>query len=359
MRRLRLIADDLTGALDAAAQFTGGGREIAVFIGRIPAGLPEAFAVDIACREEPAPSAAALAVRFAPLAPPDSEGIAFWKVDSLLRGNTAVGVAAAARSAAGSRVVIAPAFPHHGRVVRRGRLHLREGAGWRMAGPDLAGELRSLGLPVEFARPGDPIPEGASLWDAETDGDLRRIAAAGRGLRVLWCGSGGLAAALAPSEPAAVAPASLRRPVLGIFGSDHPATRSQLDCCAGDVLTLPADSAAVAGRLSSRGICFLRFGVPAGARRDEARAFIESQVAGLCAALAEPATVVVSGGETLRSLCGCLGAGHLRVSGQVAPGVPVSRAAGGRWERAVFVSKSGAFGEEGFLSTLTGSCAEK
>ena len=47
---------------------------------------------------------------------------------------------------------------------------------------------------------------------------------------VLWCGSGGLAGALARGHRAD-APNRLKRPVLGLFGSDQPATAPQLAAC--------------------------------------------------------------------------------------------------------------------------------
>lgn len=355
MRRLRLIADDLTGALDAAAQFTGGGREIAVFIGgRVPAKLPGEFALDIASREASADEAAALSASFAPLLRSGPGGVAFWKIDSLLRGSAAASIAAAFPATGASRCVIAPAFPFHGRVVRKGRLHVRGAAGWRQTGPDLAAELAGLGVRTRSARPGDPVPAGVSLWDAETDDDLRRIASAGAEHGdVLWCGSGGLACALAGSEPAVIRAADLGRPILGVLGSDHAATLVQLEACGADVLSVPTDTHGIPGRLASRGHCHVRFAVPGGAGRAAAREFIESHIGRLCESLSEPSTVLVSGGETLRSLCQCLGAEHLLVSGQVIAGVPVSRMVGGRWRRARVVSKSGAFGEAGLLSEIT------
>jgi uncharacterized protein YgbK (DUF1537 family) len=113
------------------------------------------------------------------------------------------------------------------------------------------------------------------------------------------------------------------------------------------------------GRLAERGHCHVRFEVPERTRRDEARRIIGSHIARLCETTPEPATVLVGGGETLRSLCECLGAGHLRVAGQIVAGVPVSRLVGGRWTRAAVVSKSGGFGDAGFLSMVTGASAEK
>src|SRR6266481_946226 len=77
--------------------------------------------------------------------------------------------------------------------------------------------------------PGDKLADGVSLWDAESDADLAGVAEAGLRAEapVLWCGSSGLAGALAGEQQ--LATHRLPRPVLGLFGSDHPATLGQLD----------------------------------------------------------------------------------------------------------------------------------
>jgi uncharacterized protein YgbK (DUF1537 family) len=200
MTHLRLVADDLTGALDSAAQFAAPGQAIPVFLAeRLPAALPGACAVDLGTREMAAAGAAALAGRHARLLQPGADVTAFRKLDSLLRGNGGIELAATLGALAVRRCVVAPAFPFHRRVTRGGLQWFNDGTDWRRGGEDLRATLASRGIKVRLARPGDPIEEGVSLWDAETDGDLRRIAEAGarHGDSVLWCGSAGLAAALA------------------------------------------------------------------------------------------------------------------------------------------------------------------
>jgi uncharacterized protein YgbK (DUF1537 family) len=65
-----------------------------------------------------------------------------------------------------------------------------------------------------------------------------------------------------------------------------------------------------------------------------------------------PGTLFVTGGETLRSLCDALGVTHLDVDGEIEPGVPTSILRGGAWDGQRLVSKSGAFGDAGFLRRL-------
>ncbi len=204
---------------------------------------------------------------------------------------------------------------------------------------------------VHLCRPGDPIPEGISLWDAETNLDLARIAAAGADLpeTPLWCGSGGLAGAIARRDAPGVQ--SLAKPLLGILGSDHPATAGQLAACGPHVVRLAGGETgnAVAARLEAAGFCLIGFELGTGVGRAEAAREISRRIVGIVEGTGRPSSLLVSGGETLRALCLSLGASRLDVIGQIMPGVPASRMVGGRWDQALVISKSGAFGEEDLL----------
>ncbi len=358
MTHLRLVADDLTGALDSAAQFAAPDRIIPVFMAeRLLAVLPDTCAVDLGTREMDAAPAAALAARHARLLQPGAAVTVFRKLDSLLRGNGGIELATTLGALAVRRCVVAPAFPFHRRVTRGGCQWFFDGQEWRRAGEDLRATLESQGIRVRPARAGDPVEEGVSLWDAETDEDLRRIAAAGSQHRdsILWCGSAGLAAALAGART--VVKGAIERPILGLFGSDHPATFAQLGACGAPVVRLGdgAEGAALASRrLLQEGLCLVAFDVAPGRGRRDAAERIAREIERLTAGLARPRNVVVVGGETLRSLCRAVGAARLEVVGQRMPGVPVSVMRGGAWEGVGVVSKSGGFGEESLLRTILG-----
>ncbi len=353
MKPLRLIADDLTGALDTAAQFTGAGRAVPVFPGGLlPEALPRDFAIDAATREMDGPSAAAAAVRFARLLATETDAIAYKKVDSLLRGHPGLELAATLRTAPAAHCMIAPAFPLHGRVTRGGRQFSLAAGASEPFGDDIRATLVAQGIPVGLRSPGEDAPEGVSLWDAQTDEDLRLIAGAGARLRPppLWCGSGGLAAAIAN----AVVPGAPRvgGPLLGLFGSDHPVTAVQLERCAARLVSI-ADGEADAGRvgalLEDPGACLVRCALAGGMDRAEAALRISREFGRLVARVPRPGTLLVSGGETLRSLCQALGTHRLDVVGQLIPGVPVSRIVGGVWDGTLLVSKSGSFGDDELL----------
>lgn len=314
---LRLLADDLTGALDSAARFVPVTGPVATMWH--DADLPEAVAIDSGTRDMPEAAARVAIERVAPLLAGGAP--AFKKIDSLLRGHVALELATCMRWF--DHCVLAPAFPFQGRITRGGRQLVRSDAGWRDTGVDLAAALGALGVAVE-------------VRDAETDADLDAIVAEGRTLggRVLWCGTGGLAGALAGRR--AVPCPALPRPTLALMGSDHAVSRAQ-------VATVPVElrDAVV--------VCTL----PAGIERGEARRRIaETFAAVLRERVERPGTLFVAGGETLRDLCVALGASHLEVDGEIEPGVPTSVLRGGPWEGQRIVSKSGAFGDAGFLARL-------
>ena len=129
---------------------------------------------------------------------------------------------------------------------------------------------------------------------------------------------------------------ALPRPVLALIGSDHAVSRAQ-------VASVPV------GLRGAMVVCAL----PDGIERDEARRRIGERFAAVLREQAErPGTLFVTGGETLRDLCVTLGASHLEVDGEIEPGVPTSVLRGGAWDGQRIVSKSGAFGDAGFLARL-------
>ncbi|ACL56458.1 four-carbon acid sugar kinase family protein [Methylobacterium nodulans] len=345
MPSLRLIADDLTGALDTAAGFTGlvGAVEVA-WVGAPMGPCGGNLALDTGTRETVAEDAA----RIAGAAAPRLQGaeIAFKKVDSLLRGPWAAELAACFGTGAWRHVVVAPAFPYQGRRTVEGRQFARAGTGWQAVSGDIAAALREAGLPARRAKVEDGPIAGIAVYDAASDDDLDRIAALAAGAPVLWCGSGGLAGALAGRSPASC-DTRLVGPVLGLFGSDRPETAAQLAHCPEHQLILPAEgdhAGRVAARLRERGAALVSLGLPEGTGRQEAAARIAASFGLLARALPPPGTLLVAGGETLKALCLALRTEALAVTGQVVPGLPRSRMRGGLWDGVAIVSKSGAFG---------------
>ncbi|WP_207791827.1 four-carbon acid sugar kinase family protein [Siccirubricoccus phaeus] len=339
---LRLLADDLTGALDTAAELSALCGPVPVrWDGAAPAG---SLALSSATREASREAAIAAMRALAPsLAGAD---IAYRKLDSLLRGQVAAELAACWAIGAWRHAIVAPAFPAQRRIARSGQVFAgTPDGGWApIPMPGWAAE----GLDLLPGRLDAPLPPGLLWFDAESEAELDRIVALGRAAPgpVLWCGSGGLARALAGA--ARVAPCTrLQAPVLGLFGSDQPATARQLAACgpAWAPIRAAADAPRIAAQLAGRGAALVSLELPAGTSRAAAAARIATDFAALLPALPRPGTLLVAGGETLMAVCAALGAAGLLAHGLVQPGVPRSRLQGGRWDGLDVVAKSGAFGE--------------
>jgi 4-hydroxythreonine-4-phosphate dehydrogenase len=293
LTRILILADDLTGAADAAAAFLGRARKVSVFLDENKGTRSGVCSVDLDTRVRSERSACAIVRKaFASRAARDAS-ILFKKIDSTLRGHVAAELAAARGALGRARpVVLAPAFPAQRRIVRNGRLYVR--------GVALPGSLRE-----RFALDGILVPDCAS------DADLDRIARAGLALRPrpLFVGSAGLARAIArtlPRAPTARRPRIREAPVITVVGSPSPVSLRQ------------------ARRLGRRDT-LLR---PESLRR-----------------LPRGAHYVLTGGATARAVLGRLGIGELRLLGEVEPGVPFGIAPDGT----LVCTKAGGFGSAGTL----------
>jgi len=356
MTTLRLLADDLTGALDTAAAFVPLTGDVPSFwVGSPPDRLPGNAAIDAATRELSRTDAVA---RHHALAGALAQaGISFKKIDSLLRGHTFAEIAACFSTGLWRHVVLAPAFPFQGRVTRGGCQFRLDAPGGGQNVGDLVAAIQHEGLVVQIGQPGERLAPGVTVFDAEIDTDLQ--AAVRRGLtaegRVLWCGSAGLAqalvAVLAPEDALPSAP--LRGPVLGLFGSDQDVTAQQIANCAPYALRLGhSDVEDVITRLTRDHAAMISFDLPENTQRDTAATLIHDRIAALLPHLPKPGTLVVAGGETLRAICDLLGAHRLDVTGSFLPGVPRSIMRGGAWDGVDIISKSGAFGAPTLLCDL-------
>jgi D-threonate/D-erythronate kinase len=341
MLDVRIMADDLTGALDAAARVVHACGPLPVRW--TPAPPTGAMAFDTGSRELGRAEAIAAVRSAMPIMA--GAAVAYKKIDSQWRGNTAAEIATAFRAGGYRHGIIAPAFPAQGRFTRKGRQWVRGSDGTdTMAATDLVAGLAAEGLAVSLCAPGDAVPPGLSLWDADSDDDLARIAAAGRELPIapLWCGSAGLIGALAGTGAAAVP--LFREPLLGVFGSDSAAIKRQLGVLGDRVRCLPPgqDVPVAVYDLSPSGTV---------SRADAARV-IAAAINRLCDRVARPASIVAAGGETLRAMCGATGTDHLVVDGEFETGVPMSIIQGGRWNGVRIVSKSGAFGDGDLIKRI-------
>lgn len=357
MALLRLLADDLTGALDTAVEFVGlcGPLEV-TWTEILPATLSESLVFDSGTRELGKAQVLPIMERLVPAL--YDATIAFKKVDSLMRGVWAAELAACLRSGRWSSCIVAPAFVYQGRLTRGGQQFAQTQDGhWSPVGGNILAELAAEGIEAREGQLEQDLPPGVSVFDADSDDDLDRVVAVGRHAKgsVLWVGSGGLARALARGNEVS-ASSRLQAPVLGLFGSDQPATAAQLAACGSQVITLvegaPDNAHDVERRLTADGVVLARFGLSSGLSRADAAQRIARELWAMTSQLQPPRTLIVAGGETLKALCVCLGARSLKLMGQIMPGLPRSVIQGGRWPGVEVISKSGSFGPANLWANL-------
>lgn len=369
MKTIRLIADDLTGALDSAAQFTARVAALPVLLAqesaRIALAPGQSAAISMGSRDLDQAAASARATALAPfLAPAD---IAFLKMDSLLRGHWPVELSRLLAAFPERTCIFAPAFPAERRITEQGR----------QIAPDPDGRMAPLSrVPLEAlaaaglrarvaAADATPLPDpgGVLVCDASRDEDLKKIVATApaMGTALLWCGSAGLARALSGHAP----PRSMLKaaPPLVLIGSRHPVTLAQIAAVpphAALKVALGPDAAASAARIAAdieRLPCIVTVDLPASTAPARAASVIAERFAAVLPRLAPPAQLVVIGGETLLAVCHAVGASALSLTGEWQVGVPSSELSGGIWNGVTLISRSGAFGRPDFLDKLLGAAS--
>src|SRR5262249_45156177 len=141
MPSLKLLADDLTGALDTSAELVGlsGPLSVVWTTDAIPV-AEDRFAIDSGTRECLADEGFAGVREVAPRVA--GTGSAYKKIDSLLRGPWIAEIDACLRTGLWDACIVAPAFPHQGRVTRASRQYARAPDGsWSPAGGSIVGQF--------------------------------------------------------------------------------------------------------------------------------------------------------------------------------------------------------------------------
>jgi uncharacterized protein YgbK (DUF1537 family) len=373
---VRILADDLSGALDAAGPFASRDGAMCVYwdVGRAGAHGGHRIALDSASRDVAAGDAIARTRAAALALWTGRRGLAFLKVDSVWRGSPAAAIATARAEGGFDRVVVAPAFPEQGRMTRDGGQWVVEGARPRCVVPDIAAELRRYGLDVATEASASPATV-AVVCDANSSNDLAAIVKRQWrvGVRTLWCGTRGLARALADhsagtggaTDATAHEPPALRGLVLVVVGTDHAVSVAQasvLERQPGVVChTLEAGAprgVASPPDLETAPAVLLRFAIPADSTREAARCTIAQSLRDEVNRLQRPGMVVATGGETVRALSEALGATRLDVLAEYEPGIPIAIWRDGRWAGTPIVSKSGGFGAQDLFARVVASATD-
>ncbi len=373
MTRIRILADDLTGALDTAAAFDG---EVPVYIDSPPVGATKTSGNPVSVVATPTRDVAVstLGSYLAPVVEWFAAGdLPFKKVDSLLRGNTFAEIAWLLFNAPFKRGIFAPAFPAQRRITVADRQWTldRDGKKSAVAVP-LVSAFAELGV-----RAGAMDDKEAAIWipDVRTDDDLDRVAGwtdTGAGAAVndlLWVGSAGLGNALArrfglASHAGSVPPLSTGQgPTVLISASFQPVFREQwallrAHAAVAAVAAESGDTAEVAKAVEAarRGASDVWFDLsprhvitPAEARRR-----LDEHTRMLVNRLHVPGRLLVIGGDTLLGLCRASGATGLLARASIRSGWGCARLMGGVWDGVLCYSRSGAFGVADDLLAMFG-----
>jgi uncharacterized protein YgbK (DUF1537 family) len=360
-----IIADDLTGACDAAVAFSSKGASTQV---RLHADLisSESFDVSAVCTESRDMSAEQAVRTIHHVAETlDSKPYdqIFKKIDSTFRGNTFSEIQATLDAFKNYFAIVAPAYPALGRTVTGGMLMISDITG------ETAVRLRErfdeIGLPFHWIPAGQnpqqikqkmlrSLRSGHRMifCDAVTNEDLHAAVCAAKALpqKILWVGSAGLADALAADLPAK----PLRRkihaggPVLFFVGSNHPVTQKQVSALREQHASLLP---------------------PCGASKEDAPLFLriehdQTTEEEIRAAVSNYASQTVSclfmtGGDTAMLVCRALGIRTLCLHHEFEPGVPQAIATGGSFDGCTVILKSGGFGQTDILNRVVRNFSQK
>lgn len=409
MARLLIIADDFTGALDTGVQFAVSGAATLVETERnidyraVEPGI-EVLVLDAETRHLNAAKAHKIVARAVADARRAGIPYIYKKTDSALRGNIGAELAAMCEASEEKRVHFIPAFPKMKRITRNG-IHYIDGVpvGESVFGQDpfepvtassvaeIIGKQSKVPVRLIEQEDGkDPSCEGILIYDAETDKQMKEIAEIllSRNELGFCAGCAGFASVLPEvlgltGKPAAVPKLSPR--LLVACGSVNPITVSQLDYAERKGVPRirlsgeqkldrewPGSAAAKAcagewqALCMERGVCILdsndrpgdmgteEYMQENGIGLDGARKSIASNIGSIVKELLDgglEATLLITGGDTLKGFLEKVGITRLQPICEVTPGAVLS---GFRYRDQVYhvISKSGGFGRESLIEDL-------
>ncbi|MBB3330995.1 uncharacterized protein YgbK (DUF1537 family) [Halomonas campaniensis] len=377
--RVAIVADDLTGALDAAAPFAARGavtrvvialEQVETALSSWAGDMPEVIAVNTESRHLAPEAAAARVARAARALAPLAPEWWFKKIDSTLRGQV-VAEALALRRATGRRVLLAPAVPAQGRTVRDAEVRVdgeplaatAYGQDARSAPP--AGPLDRLfagaGVPLARYRPlsGALLPDTDCVCDAAVPADLARIQDAMGAAAADWLpvGAAGLAGAMArrlfgegrPRQPS-LAGVTRRLYALGSRSPRAAEQLARLRQTSPGLAVVEALGPGMAAPPAGEGGLVVVPGAGQASAEAVAAAMGERVASRVAAWPAGAGLLLLTGGDTAMAALQRLGVASIEVVAEWAPGVPLGRLEGDP-ARPV-ITKAGGFGEPDLLAAL-------
>jgi len=381
MTQLAILADDLTGAADTGAAFATRAVTLIAFTPH----APPADVLVLSTESRHLPRDQAVARVRAATAPVTHATWIYKKIDSTLRGDPAGELAALLDALGETRALIAPAFPAQRRITRDARQYVD---GVPLEQSPFAREITTSDVRALFTSVAPTTSlalaevradtaailarlQDASLViaDAETDADLARLAQAALAARVrVWCGSAGLARALAqhltlaPTAPTPRVSPTPRGITLAVIGSQHPRTRAQVEWARARGIAVVQPDTRILSASDSNGS-----DVPA-LNRDTilttcgldplpvAGEIIAARLARLVRRIVTRGGIgklVLSGGDIAAAVCRALEADALWLHGEVEPGVPHGILLGGLGAGIRVVTKAGGFGDDETVWRMT------
>jgi len=355
-----IVADDLTGACDAAVAITPHGLPTRVLIEPHlePSAKPAVCAIFTGSRSLPPHDAEARLTAAARLAPGFPR--IFKKIDSVFRGNTVREIALSLQLFPAPLAILAPAYPALGRSTVDGVIRVADLTGERTV--DALAFLRATGLnlavipvglsdsalaqQIEAARRTSDLLFCDALHQSHLEAVVRAAARLSR--PVLWIGSGGLAHALAAQQPLRPEPAPhpLRGRVLLFCGSDHPVSVAQIRHLgpSPDVASWTPGEPAPTNIAEATSVLIP---VACGTTR-------KSDLAAQAEHLRHGAVgcLLMTGGDTAALVCRALAVEAIELQREVLPGLPQGVLRGGPFSGCTVILKSGGFGEAATIGTI-------
>lgn len=383
--KLRVLADDLSGACDCVAGFAlARGTSIPVYLDDRLARGDGSWALDLDSRSDDERVARQKVERIMRSFSHDSSMLIFKKIDSTLRGNIAAEVAGALEALADSTgVIVSPALPEQGRTLLGGKLFVH-GRLYPIEGSkNLPGILEAAGFQCALLRNEDADPaklrgdiehalaQGARavVVDAQNEADLDRLARALSGYagRVLLAGSAGLAKAFArtacngqaqdsdSAQDHAIVALDQTVAIIGSFSTETQAQLRLLKTCSNvDLVECSAtewlDRSSVKRQRAiglaqkfvaqGRSVVYAISGGPSG---DWSRELVKAIAEAALPSLLAVRSLLLVGGDTARAVLEQLNILQVNVVGELEPGISTCRVQSGRSET-IYI-KAGSFGD--------------
>ena len=390
-KRLAVVADDLTGAMDTGLQFGKCGMDTVVSLSWDH--LPQAQVVVLDTNSR-AIRASAARNRLRRVGEMVAGYRLYKKVDSTMRGNVGYELRGLADALHPRAFVVAPAFPGGGRTTLRGRqrvhgkplelTYFARDPRWPMLDSHLptllmrqfGGEVGEVPLevvsegPDAVARALVACQQRVIVTDALDQRHLRAIAAAVVSLGEGWipCGSAGLAeewVAELDLEPTVqqIPSCEAGARVLIVSGSRNDQTLRQLEVAQNELglgrvdldpyQTYDADreAARLARECQSlldqgRDVILTASFSPMVAGGGDLVARVLAAAASRLAKDVSLNGIFVTGGDVAVALCRALGVKGLRIAQEVQPGIPGGQMLGGSLDACRIVTKAGGFGDQ-------------